>query len=150
MSASAVLKLQKAGFTTEQVEALADFMDTQAASKADLDNAVHKLELGNAALRKDMDLGNAALRKDMDSGLASLRKDLDLGLASLRKDLDLGLASLRKDLDLGLASLRSEIADVRGELRLLEQRITVKLGGMLVAAVGVLIAAMRYLPPAGH
>jgi len=36
MSASAVLKLQKAGFTTEQVEALADFMDTQAASKADL------------------------------------------------------------------------------------------------------------------
>ncbi|MGE7413397.1 hypothetical protein [Methylobacterium tarhaniae] len=139
MSASAVLKLQKAGFTTEQVEALADFMDTQAASKADLDNAVHKLELGNAALRKDMDLG-----------LASLRKDLDLGLASLRKDLDLGLASLRKDLDLGLASLRSEIADVRGELRLLEQRMTVKLGGMLVAAVGVLIAAMRYLPPAGH
>ncbi len=117
MSAAAVLKLQKAGFTTEQVEALADFMDTQVASKADLDNAVHKLELGNAALRKDLDLGNAALRKD---------------------------------LDLGLASLRSEIADVRGELRLLEQRMTVKLGGMLVAAVGILIAAMRYLPPTGH
>jgi hypothetical protein len=36
MSASAVLKLQKVGFTIEQVEALADFMDTQAASKADL------------------------------------------------------------------------------------------------------------------
>lgn len=128
MSAAAVLKLQKAGFTTEQVEALADFMDTQAASKADLDNAVHKLELGNAALRKDLDLGNAALRKE----------------------LDVSNAALRKDLDLGLASLRSEIADVRGELRLLEQRMTVKLGGMLVAAVGILIAAMRYLPPTGH
>jgi len=36
MGASAVLKLQKAGFTVDQVEALADFMDTQAASKADL------------------------------------------------------------------------------------------------------------------
>ncbi len=139
MSAAAVLKLQKAGFTTEQVEALADFMDTQVASKADLDNAVHKLELGNAALRKDLDLGNAALRKD-----------LDLGSAALRKELDVSNAALRKDLDLGLASLRSEIADVRGELRLLEQRMTVKLGGMLVAAVGILIAAMRYLPPTGH
>jgi hypothetical protein len=32
MSASAILKLQKVGFTTEQVEALADFMDTQSAS----------------------------------------------------------------------------------------------------------------------
>ncbi|WP_298956490.1 DUF1640 domain-containing protein [uncultured Methylobacterium sp.] len=106
MSASSVLKLQKAGFSTEQVEALADFMDTQAASKADLEAAVHKLELGQAGLRKD--------------------------------------------LDLGLAGVRSEIADVRGELRLLEQRMTVRLGGMLVAAVGVLIAAMRYLPSAGH
>ncbi len=36
MSASAVLKLQKVGFTVDQVEALADLIDTQAASKADL------------------------------------------------------------------------------------------------------------------
>ncbi|CAA7613750.1 hypothetical protein [Magnetospirillum sp. SS-4] len=36
MSASAILKLQSVGFSKEQVEALADFMDTQAASKADI------------------------------------------------------------------------------------------------------------------
>lgn len=52
MSASAVLKLQKAGFTNEQVEALADFMDTQAASKADLEAAVHKLDLRFAEVDK--------------------------------------------------------------------------------------------------
>jgi hypothetical protein len=95
MSASAVLKLQKAGFSTEQVEALADFMDTQAASKADLDAAVHKLELG-------------------------------------------------------LAGVRAEVADARAESRLLEQRMTVKLGAMLVALAGFLVAVLRYLPPAGH
>ncbi len=44
MGASAVLKLQKVGFTVDQVEALSDFMDTQAASKTDLEAARHGLE----------------------------------------------------------------------------------------------------------
>ena len=32
-------------------------------------------------------------------------------------------------------------------LRDLEQRLTIRLGGMLVVAVGVILAAIRYLPP---
>lgn len=43
MGASAVLKLQKVGFSVEQVEALADFMDTQVASKADVEGVEHRL-----------------------------------------------------------------------------------------------------------
>ncbi|MBP2230004.1 hypothetical protein J2847_003307 [Azospirillum agricola] len=95
MSASAILKLQKVGFTAEQVEALADFMDTQAASKADLGEAKAELKADIAAVRSE---------------------------------------------------LRANIADVRSDLRLLEQRMTVKLGGMLLAFAGVLLAAIRYLP----
>jgi len=44
MSANAILKLQKVGFTAEQVEALADLIDTQAASKADLEKTEHRLD----------------------------------------------------------------------------------------------------------
>lgn len=36
MTASAILKLQRAGFTEEQVEALADYFDEQLATKSDL------------------------------------------------------------------------------------------------------------------
>ncbi len=32
-------------------------------------------------------------------------------------------------------------------LVVLEQRLTIRLGGMLVVAVGVILAAIRYLPP---
>ena len=46
MGASAVLKLQKIGFTVEQVEAVADLVDTQAASKADLLAATAGLMVG--------------------------------------------------------------------------------------------------------
>lgn len=64
MSASAILKLQKVGFTTEQVEALADFMDTQAASKADLTRET-------ATLRTDI----SAARADLRDEISKLRTD---------------------------------------------------------------------------
>ena len=36
LSATAILKLERAGFTPEQVEALAEYLDDQLAKKADL------------------------------------------------------------------------------------------------------------------
>lgn len=39
-------------------------------------------------------------------------------------------------------------SDLSAGLRDMEQRLTIKLGGVLVVAVGVLLAAIRYLP--GH
>jgi hypothetical protein len=44
MTAAAILKLQRAGFTEEQVEALADYFDEQLATKADLAAAEARLE----------------------------------------------------------------------------------------------------------
>jgi hypothetical protein len=54
MGASAILKLQAAGFSREQVEALADFMDTQAASKADLIEVEHRLEVKISDVRTEV------------------------------------------------------------------------------------------------
>lgn len=115
MSASAILKLQKVGFTTEQVEALADFMDTQAASKADLGEA-------KAELKADISELKAELKADVESAVHKI--------------------------DLKIADLKAEVVEVKADLKLLEQRMTVKLGGMMIVAVGVLLAAIRYLP--GH
>lgn len=48
---------------------------------------------------------------------------------------------------------KSDIAVLRTEVQtgfqLLEQRMTIKLGGLIIAATGLVLAAMRYLP-AGH
>lgn len=43
MTAAAVLKLQRAGFTEEQVQALAEYFDEQLATKADLAAAEARL-----------------------------------------------------------------------------------------------------------
>jgi hypothetical protein len=57
--------------------------------------------------------------------------------AELATKSDLGL--LRSDLDVLKNDLKNDIVQ-------LEQRLTIRLGGMLVIAVGILLAAIRYLP----
>ena len=53
----------------------------------------------------------------------------------------------RSDLDRLRAELKAEIAAVRVEMELLRRDLTIRLGGMVVVAVGVILAAIRYLPP---
>ncbi len=55
--------------------------------------------------------------------------------------------AIRSDLGKLAMSLRGEIAAIRGEVALLEQRMLVRLGGMMVVAVGVILTAIRYLHP---
>jgi hypothetical protein len=43
---------------------------------------------------------------------------------------------------------KDDIRDLRSDIRDLEQRLIIRLGGMLVIAVGIILAAIRYLPPA--
>ena len=43
-----------------------------------------------------------------------------------------------------ISALRTE---VRSEMELLRRDLTIRLGGMMVVAVGVIITAIRFLPP---
>jgi len=43
-----------------------------------------------------------------------------------------------------LATLRAEL---KAEIELLRRDLTIRLGGVIVVAVGVILAAIRYLPP---
>ena len=100
MSASAILKLQKVGFTTEQVEALADFMDTQSASKADVEAATHKLDKSITSVRSDLDLSIAAVRSELEN----LVHKVDMSIAGVKGDLR--LVARHSDFDeLGLGYL---------------------------------------------
>jgi hypothetical protein len=44
---------------------------------------------------------------------------------------------------------KADIADVRRDIEIAKHELTIRLGGMLVVATGILLAAIRYLP-AGH
>jgi hypothetical protein len=53
----------------------------------------------------------------------------------------------KDDLRNEITGVRGEITGLRHEMELLRRDVTIKVGGMMVIAVGVLLAAIRYLPP---
>ena len=53
------------------------------------------------------------------------------------------------EVDTSELATKSDIRDIEGRLRDLEHRMTIKMGGMLMAAVAALTAILRLLPPAG-
>jgi hypothetical protein len=63
MTAAAILKLQQAGFTEEQVQALAEYFDEQLATKADLvvgiDNVRAELRAAEARLETKIEQARA-------------------------------------------------------------------------------------------
>lgn len=83
----------------------------------------------------------ATLRTELMAEIAALRTEFRAEIGAVRAEFRAEIATLR-------AELRAEIAAVRAELELLRRDLTIRLGGMMIVAVGVILAAIRYLPPA--
>ena len=61
-------------------------------------------------------------------------------IAAIRADIAALRSEMRADLGAIRGETRAEFAAVRGEIREMEQRIVIRLGGMIVIGTGVLIA----------
>lgn len=48
------------------------------------------------------------------------------------------------------AVTKAEFGVVRGEMALVEHRLTTRLGGLAVALVGIAVTALHYWPPGAH
>ncbi|MGY2049463.1 hypothetical protein [Methylobacterium sp. JK268] len=92
----------------------------------------------------------AALAEAVQDGLPS-RSEVQAEFASVRTEMREEFAAVRTEMREEFTAVRSEMkaesTSIRSELKLLEHRMTIKLGGMLFALAGILIAASRYLPP---
>ena len=121
------------GFDERQAEAMVDTfaegMDETLATKADLE----KTEL---VLRSEIKETEATLRGEIKETEATLRGEI----GALRGDLEKTEATLRSEIKATEAVLRGEIKDIRSEMEGMEKRIVIRLGLMLVTAVGLIVA----------
>jgi hypothetical protein len=78
------------------------------------------------------------LRKEMNLMGQDLRKEMNLMGQDLRKEMNLMGQDLRKDMQL----LRLE---VQKDMQLLEQRMVIKLGSLMVLAIGVVATVVKLL-----
>ena len=86
-----------------------------------------------------------ATKADLEKTETSLRADLD----ALRGDVEKTETALRADLEKTETALRADLekteASLRGKMRQLEQRMTIRLGAMMVGAVALIVALMKLL-----
>ena len=78
------------------------------------------------------------LRKEIQLQGQDLRKEIQLQVQELRKDMQLQGQELRKDMQL----LRLE---VQKDMQLLEQRMVIKLGSLMVLAIGVVATVVKLI-----
>ncbi|OAS22469.1 coiled-coil domain-containing protein [Methylobacterium platani] len=99
-----------------------------------------------AAVRAEMKAEFAAVRSE----IAAFKVETRSEFAAVRAEMKAEFAAVRSEMKTEFAAvpseMRTESTSVRSELKLLEQRMTIKLGAMLVALGGILIAAIRYMP----
>ncbi len=111
-----VKRLKEAGFTEQQAEALAD--------------AGAELIEQNLATKRDI--------ADIQRDIADLKRDM--------KELEVGLRNEIKQLELKLEQKIEQIrSDLARDLKDLEYHMTIKLGTMMVVAIGAMAALVRLL-----
>ncbi|MEN3257507.1 coiled-coil domain-containing protein [Sodalis endosymbiont of Spalangia cameroni] len=102
-------------------------------------------EVADVATKRDLE----DVRKDLTAQITDVRKDMearfektDAQIADVRKDLSAEIADVRKDLSAEIADVRKDIANRFDKLGL---QMTVRMGGMLIAAVGLMTAILKVL-----
>lgn len=142
MSGIAILKLQRAGFTDQQVEALAEYHEAGAATKSDILGLDRKLD----AVRSDLELRIT----DLDRKLDATRSDLEIKLDAVRSDLENKISELdnkidrtRSDLELAIERVRHDL-----ELKIAEGKAETirRVVGVGFAQVAMTLAVLRLFP----
>lgn len=67
-------------------------------------------------------------------------------VAAVRSELKTEMQAVRSEVAVVRSELKADIAAVRAEMALVEHRMITRLGGAIAAAVGIILAAIRYLP----
>lgn len=83
MSAAAILKLQASGFSADQVSALAELIDTQAATKADVEAAKHELELKIADVKSTLEAKIESVEHRLDQKIDGVEHRLELKIEGI-------------------------------------------------------------------
>jgi uncharacterized ferritin-like protein (DUF455 family) len=94
MSAAAILKLQASGFSAEQVSALAELIDTQAATKGDVEASEHRLELKITDVKTGLEAKIADVRTGLEAKIADVRTGLEAKIADVKTGLDLKITAV--------------------------------------------------------
>ncbi|WP_288585523.1 hypothetical protein [uncultured Methylobacterium sp.] len=137
---------ERAHLSAEQAEGLsevfAEAVHGGLPMRADLQSLEGSAHTEFAAIRSEM----AAFKAETRNEFAAVRSEMKTEFAAVRSEIAAFKLENRNEFAAVRSEMKTEFAVVRADMKLLEQRMTIKLGAMLVALVGILLAAIRYMP----
>ena len=141
-----VKRLTAAGMPEPQAEVIADeqrsLIDDQLATKQDIKALEAATKPDIAATRHDIKALEAATKQD----IAATRRDIKELEAATKRDIKELEATTKRDIKELEATTKREIAATRRDIKESEQRLIIRLGGMMIAGFGVIAALIKLLP----
>ncbi|MGH8864136.1 MAG: hypothetical protein ACREVZ_05760 [Burkholderiales bacterium] len=129
------------------VDAMERDMGTTLATKQDLEaqSLVTKkdLELMRLATKQDLELTRSAMKQDLEFVRSATKQDLEVLRIETERDIEVLKMEMKQDIQLLRKEMDNRFSLVDQRFDSLESRMTVKLGSMFVAGIG-LLAVMRY------
>jgi hypothetical protein len=102
-------------------------------------DAIHQ----NVATKADVELLKTELKADIERLKTELKADIERLKTELKADIE----RLKTELKLDVEWLRTDLQLLKAELPLLEHRLMMRLGSLVLGVAGLLFVALRYLPP---
>ncbi len=117
-----------------QLEALVVLLEERTVTREDFE--IHKVELRNNFKQLERDIKELEVK--LETGLRELDGKVETGLRALEVKLETGL----KELD---GKIEREIAGVKRDIKELEMRLLLRLGALLVVAIGAIAILVKLL-----
>ena len=164
-------RLTAAGEKVEVAEAhamaLKEFVMDTIATKADISEARTELRAGLGEVRSEV----SELRSELRAGLGEVRTEMGTEIGKVRTEMGAEFGKVRTEMGAEFGKVRTEMGDLRTELKFdiagceeklrremtlmrddlrkdidtLGLKLTIRMGGMLVVAIGVLASLRRFV-----
>ena len=141
-----VKRLKAVGFTEEQSEVFAEegtkLIEGQLATKLDIAELKRDMKGMETSLKRDMGEMETNLKLDIEL----VRRDMGEMETNLKRDMGEMETGLKLDIELVRRDMREMETGFKHDMKALEDRMVIKLGGLMVVAVGAMAALIRLFP----
>ena len=122
-----VKELQEAGFDESQAEAVVAAIGTAV--------------MGNVATKQDV----MDARNEFKQGITDARNEFKQGITDVRQEVKDVRNELKQDIKDARNEAKQDNNELRAAMQAMELRITLRMGGMIVAGIGLMLALDRLL-----
>ena len=134
--------LTRAGMDEQQAEALVEWqvqlINDSLATKQDIEEIKRDIEALRLATEQSIEKLRLATKRDIEE----VKRDIEALRLATKRDIE----EVKRDIEALRLETKKDIADLKTDMQKMELRLTLRLGSVIIAAVGVFAALIKFLP----